>query len=86
MDTTITSPTATTTNNALPATSPMENAATPRPRFLCTAEVKAMTGLKNTTLYDLIRKGLFPKQVKQGRSSFWWEHEVLAYMENLPRA
>ena len=58
----------------------------PRLRLLGTAAVKAMTGLKNTTLYDLIRKGLFPKQVKQGRSSFWWEHEVLAYMENLPRA
>ena len=71
---------------ALPSPHPMESTAAPRPRFLSTAEVKAMTGLKNTTLYDLIRKGLFPKQVKQGRSSFWWEHEVLAYMENLPRA
>ena len=73
---------------AAPALPPhsMESAATPRPRLLGTAEVKDMTGLKNSTLYELIRKGLFPRQVKQGRSSFWWEHEVLAYMENLPRA
>lgn len=56
-----------------------------KPRLLNSAEVKYMTGLKNTTLYDLMRKGAFPRPVKQGNKSLWWEHEVVDYMKSLPR-
>lgn len=54
-------------------------------RLLSTSEVKILTGLKKTTLYELRKQGTFPRPVKQGRLSYYWEHEVLAYMEGLPR-
>ena len=55
-------------------------------RLLSKEEVLFITSLKTTTLYKLIKIGKFPKQVKMGRRSFWWKHEVESYMESLPRA
>ena len=55
-------------------------------RLITKEEVISRTSIKNTTLYKLIKQGDFPKQVKRGRRSYWWEHEVRSYMESLPRA
>jgi prophage regulatory protein len=39
-------------------------------------EVKALVGLGTTSIYDKIKKGEFPRQVKLGRLSGWVEAEV----------
>ena len=45
-------------------------------RLIRLPEVKAMVGLGTTSIYDKIKKGEFPKQVKLGRLSGWVEAEV----------
>jgi prophage regulatory protein len=46
-------------------------------RFLRIRETKAKTGLANSTLYDLIQKGKFPKPVRlTDRCSAWIEEEI----------
>lgn len=52
-------------------------------RIIKLPEVKARVGLKTTAIYDKIKKGIFPKQVKQGRSSGWYESEIQAYIKAL---
>jgi prophage regulatory protein len=40
------------------------------------------TGLPNSTLYEQIAKGRFPKPTKidpDGRNVVWWEDEVIAW-------
>lgn len=39
-------------------------------------QVKAMVGLGTTAIYDKIKKGEFPRQIKLGRLSGWVESEV----------
>jgi prophage regulatory protein len=44
------------------------------------------TGLPNSTLYEQIAKGLFPKPTKidpNGRNVIWWEDEVVAWQANV---
>ena len=43
-------------------------------------EVKKRVGLGTTAIYDKMKKGVFPKQVKQGRLSGWYESEIQAYI------
>lgn len=39
-------------------------------------QVKEMVGLGTTAIYDKMKKGEFPKQIKLGRLSGWVESEV----------
>ena len=46
-------------------------------------KVKELTKLSRTTIYRLIAKGKFPKQVKLSeRSSGWIEQEVIDYLDD----
>jgi prophage regulatory protein len=45
-------------------------------RLIRLPEVRALVGLGTTSIYDKIKKGEFPKQVKLGRLSGWVEAEV----------
>ena len=46
-------------------------------RILRKQEVKRKTGLPNSTIYELISQGKFPKQIKLStRSSGWLESEI----------
>jgi prophage regulatory protein len=46
-------------------------------------EVMNMTTFSRSTVYRLISKGVFPKQIKLSeRSSGWLEQEVLDYLDN----
>lgn len=46
-------------------------------------EVLAYTRLAKSTLYRLIKLGLFPKPVKQMSCSFWFATEIDDYLDNL---
>lgn len=53
-------------------------------RLLRLPEVKALTGLKsNTTVYDMIRRGEFPKPVKVGRMSYWPAEAVHRWIDTV---
>jgi prophage regulatory protein len=44
------------------------------------------TGLPNSTLYEQIAKGLFPRPTKidpDGRNVIWWEDEVIAWQASV---
>jgi prophage regulatory protein len=58
--------------------------ADPNPRTILRIEaVFCRSGLKRTMLYDLIAKGLFPKQVPLGaRAVGWYEDEVDEWVRN----
>lgn len=43
-------------------------------------EVLSVTGLARTTVYDLIREGDFPPQVKIGSASRWSANDVTDWM------
>ncbi len=45
-------------------------------RLIRLPQVKAMVGLGTTAIYDKIKKGGFPRQIKLGRLSGWVESEV----------
>lgn len=45
-------------------------------RLIRLPQVKAMVGLGRSSIYDKIKRGEFPKQIKLGRSSGWVEAEV----------
>jgi prophage regulatory protein len=48
--------------------------------FIRLPEVKALTGLGTTKIYDMVKKGLFPRQVSLGgRAVAWVKSEVLAW-------
>jgi len=51
-------------------------------RFLKKRDVMYRTGLSSSSLYSLIHRGLFPRQIKQlgGKSVVWLESEIDAYM------
>ena len=55
-------------------------------RLLRIAEVKKLTGLGRTTIWQLGRDGLFPKRVKlsgaRGRAVGWHESEVRQWVAN----
>lgn len=43
-------------------------------------QVKEMVGLGTTAIYDKMKKGDFPKQIKLGRLSGWVESEIQAWI------
>ena len=46
------------------------------------AKVEEVTGLKRSTLYSLIKNGLFPAPVKiSARSVAWRDHEVMGWSD-----
>ncbi|TIU26768.1 MAG: AlpA family transcriptional regulator [Mesorhizobium sp.] len=50
-------------------------------RFIRKPDVLTMTGLKQSTLFELIQAGTFPKPVKIGpRAAAWPEEEVNNWM------
>jgi prophage regulatory protein len=61
---------------------------TQRLTILRRREVERRTGLSRTSLYERIAAGVFPRPVNLGggQSVGWYEHEVQAWMESLPRA
>jgi len=44
-------------------------------RLIRLPQVKSMVGLGRSSIYDKIKRGEFPKQIKLGRSSGWVEDE-----------
>ena len=56
-------------------------------RLLRRNDVLALTGMSATTLWRRERDGDFPNRVRiSPRLVAWREHEVLEWLENLPRA
>ncbi|MFK7825132.1 MAG: helix-turn-helix transcriptional regulator [Oligoflexales bacterium] len=51
-------------------------------KFLRLPEVRSRTGLGRSTIYQLIEKGEFPKQIQLSwRSVGWLEHEIEEWIE-----
>jgi len=51
-------------------------------RFLRRKQVEEITGLSRSSIYDMMGKQAFPKQVKLGgRSVAWVEAEVRAWLD-----
>jgi prophage regulatory protein len=44
-------------------------------------EVKSLTGMSPAYMYALVKRGLFPAPVKNGRSSYWVYGEVIEWIE-----
>ncbi|ATS39298.1 MULTISPECIES: helix-turn-helix transcriptional regulator [Xanthomonas] len=51
------------------------------PRLLRIAQVKDRVGMSQTTIYDRIKKGTFPKPVPLGTLVAWVESEIDAWVE-----
>lgn len=51
-------------------------------RFIRIAAVTNLTGIPRSSVYDLIKRGLFPAQLSLGggKSVAWLESDVLAWM------
>ena len=55
---------------------------TAAPRFLRLPEVREMTGLSTSSIYQLMTEGTFPKQIQLGsRSVVWLESNVTKLMD-----
>jgi len=52
-------------------------------RFLRREAVEEATGLRRSTIYELMSKGLFPRPIKitEGRAVGWLESEIAAYQQ-----
>ena len=56
-------------------------------RLLRRREVEDMTGLSRSSIYRLMKLGLFPRPVKVGRSAVRWNKSaVAAWIESRPVA
>ena len=49
-------------------------------KFLRLPEVEAMVALKRNAIYVRIKKGTFPKPIRDGGASRWRQNEVEQYM------
>lgn len=49
-------------------------------RRLRMEQVIKKVALKRSTIYERIKTGTFPAQYKDGSSSFWFEHELDAWL------
>lgn len=66
----------------LPARQPLFKPGEPQPRrLLRRLQVEERTGLTKGGIYDRIRKGEFPAQIKIGSSVRWLESDVEAWIE-----
>lgn len=50
-------------------------------RFVRLPEVESTVGLKMSKIYDLIRKGGFPKPARVGKCSVWSMTEIQTWMK-----
>lgn len=58
-----------------------------RSRLLRRSEVQRLCQIGRSTIYRLIREGLFPAPVRVGpRAVRWPEHELAAWLARRPRA
>ena len=65
----------------------MDNLAQPAGRLLTRREVEARAGLSRSSLYRLMRQGLFPKPLRVGvRAVRWPSSEIEAWLASRPRA
>ncbi|MBT2766134.1 AlpA family phage regulatory protein [Stenotrophomonas sp. ISL-67] len=65
-----------------PVRQPLINRSEPQPRrLLRRAQVSERTGLPKNTIYDHVKRGLFPAQIKIGCSVFWLESDVEGWIE-----
>jgi len=56
-------------------------------RILRLPEVIEAVSLKKSTIYDLIRRGVFPVPIRLGlRSVGWYETEINDWLQNRARA
>lgn len=71
-----------------PVRQPLFKSGEPPPRrLLRRAQVTERTGLPKNTIYDHVKRGLFPAQIKIGCSVFWLESDVEAWIEkHIPAA
>lgn len=53
------------------------------PRLMRFKNVKEVTGMGRTKIYDLIKKGVFPKPTKIGRASLWHSDAIQAFLMRL---
>lgn len=54
-----------------------------RPRIIRLKEVKTMTGLSRSTIYQYIKDDLFPSQIKLGlRCVGWTENEITQWINS----
>ena len=55
--------------------------------LLTREEVLSLCRIRKSALYDYMRRGNFPLPVKMSKRCVrWWKHEVMAWLEALPRA
>jgi prophage regulatory protein len=54
-------------------------------KYIRLPELISHVALKKPTIYKLIKKGLFPKPIKLGRSSLWSAEEVNSFLINKMR-
>lgn len=52
-------------------------------RLLRLDDVKDRTSLPQSTIYALMCKGEFPKNVKRGKTALWLESEIDGYIRSL---
>lgn len=52
-------------------------------RFLRMSDLVHVTGLSKATIYEKINQGLFPKQIKIGKTSVWLASDVDLWMRSL---
>jgi prophage regulatory protein len=45
-------------------------------RFIRFSELQKMVGLGRTKIYDKIKEGTFPRQIRLGKAAAWVESEV----------
>ena len=58
----------------------------PRERLLRLAEVRSRVGLGKTSIYEMVRQGLFPKPIKITPAAVRWsEREIDAWIASLLR-
>lgn len=55
----------------------------PRDRLLRLPEVESLTGIKKSTIYELMRQGKFPRHIKLNRRmAMWPETAVLQWVQD----
>ncbi|ROP49860.1 AlpA family transcriptional regulator [Enterobacter sp. BIGb0383] len=67
--------------SSAPAVPPMPFSDTVQERFIRLPEVMHLCGLSRSTIYDLISREAFPKQISLGGKNVAWAHtEITAWM------
>jgi prophage regulatory protein len=72
----------------VPPAAPLDQRGPPGVRIILRMpQVEAATGLKQSHIYDLISRGLFPRGVKLSpQATGWFSDEIARWQEERPRA